>query len=81
MFTNELKKGTRVKLRNGWFATLEDNARGNIRLATVEGYVTEIGSIYSHDIKYYYDKENGWVCPEYTSAQLKLRKQVGYLMG
>jgi hypothetical protein len=48
--TNELKKGTRVKLSNGWKATLEDSKRSNIRLATVEGIFTEIGSIYAHDI-------------------------------
>lgn len=49
--TNDLKKGTRVLLTNGWYATIADNQRGNTRLATVEGYVTELGSIYAHDIQ------------------------------
>jgi hypothetical protein len=48
--TNDLKKGTRVLLSNGWYATLADNARGNTRMATVEGYHTETGSVYAHDI-------------------------------
>ena len=51
--TNALKKGTRVVLRNGWEATLEDNKRGSIRMATVEGFYTEMGSIYAHDIAGY----------------------------
>lgn len=50
--TNDLKKGARVMLKNGWFATIEDNKKGNTRLATVEGYYTEMGSIYAHDIAY-----------------------------
>ena len=48
---NDLKKGDRVRLRNGWFATIEDNKKGAIRMATVEGFVTEMGSIYAADIK------------------------------
>lgn len=50
MLANELRKGTRVVLRNGWHATMADNARGNIRMATVEGVYTETGSVYAHDI-------------------------------
>jgi hypothetical protein len=51
--TNALKKGTRVVLRNGWQAVLEDNKRGAIRMATVEGFYTEMGSIYANDIAGY----------------------------
>jgi hypothetical protein len=51
--TNKLKKGTRVVLRNGWQAVLEDNKKGSIRMATVEGFYTEMGSIYAHDIAGY----------------------------
>lgn len=60
--TNKLKKGTHVVLRNGWEAVLEDNKRGSIRMATVYGTYTEMGSIYAHDIAGYqqtiYDEEN-----------------------
>lgn len=55
--TNKLKKGTRVVLRNGWQAVLEDNKRGSIRMATVEGFYTEMGSIYAHDIAGYKEGE------------------------
>ena len=50
MTTNEIKKGTRFLLRNGWDATMADNRKGNIRMATVEGDYTETGSVYAHDI-------------------------------
>ena len=51
MKTNDLKKGDRVRLKNGWYATIADNKKGNIRMATVEGYYTETGSIYAWDIE------------------------------
>lgn len=57
--TNKLKKGTRILLSNGWLATLEDNKRGAIRLATVEGFYTETGSIYADDIVAFLDKGQG----------------------
>jgi preprotein translocase subunit YajC len=38
MQTNELKKGDRVVLANGWQATIEDNHKVNTRLATVDNY-------------------------------------------
>ena len=50
MKTNDIKKGTRFRLRNGWLATMADNRKGNIRLAEVEGDFTETGSVYAHDI-------------------------------
>jgi hypothetical protein len=50
MFANELKKGDKVRLNNGWSATIEDNRKGNTRLATVNGFVTEMGSVYIWDI-------------------------------
>ena len=73
--TNDLKKGTRIQLRNGWYATLTDNARGNVREARVEGLNTEVGTVYSHNI----------ICAivngvryavEHTPAQLKFKEQV-----
>lgn len=50
MNTNDLKKGDVVRLRNGWYAVIADNKKGNIRMATVSGVYTETGSVYSHDI-------------------------------
>lgn len=73
MKTNDLKKGDRVLLRNGWYATIEDNKKGNIRLATVEGFYTETGSVYAHDIVRCVS-ENSNI--EHTPAQLRLKKMV-----
>jgi hypothetical protein len=73
--TNELKKGVRVKLRNGWEATVYDNAKGNTRMCEVYGFETEIGSVYSHDIMKA-EISGQWVDIEHTPAQLKLREQV-----
>ena len=87
MKTNELKKGDVVLLANGWFATMMDNRKGNIRLAEVYGYFTEIGSVYSHDITHYLGTdnkdvlppENQWVAIEHTPAQRKLKAQMSAL--
>ena len=77
--TNDLKKGIRILLRNGWYGTLYDNKKGNIRLAEVEGFYTEIGSVYSHDIVEAQlpaddtDNSGRWVEIEYTKSQLQCR--------
>jgi len=82
MFTNQIKKGVRVLLRNGWYATIEDNLKGNTRLATVEGYCTEMGSVYSFDIMAVCDKNDVVVeMVEHTPAQLKLKKSVAKMFG
>lgn len=71
--TNDLKKGARVMLRNGWEAIVEDNMRGNTRVCTVFGFETEMGSVYSHDIVR--AEVNGrWELVEHTPAQLKCRE-------
>ncbi len=75
--TNDLKKGTKVILRNGWEAVLADNARGNTRIATVYGFETEMGSVYSHDIVAAWIDENGVeskVMVEHTKSQLECKK-------
>ena len=74
--TNKLKKGTRVVLRNGWEAVLEDNKRGSIRMATEEGFYTEMGGIYAHDIAGYKEGEF-WVKLPYIGEnflELLMRK-------
>ena len=81
MKTNDLKKGMRVLLRNGWYATIMDNKRGNSRLAEVEGIVTEIGSVYAHDIVKVRKDEGIWENVEHTEKQLGVRRMVGKLFG
>jgi len=76
MKTNDLKKGTQVRLRNGNLADLMDNARGNVRIAKVYGLVEECGSIYSHDIVAYKKTiGDSWMWAEdieYTPSQKNL---------
>jgi hypothetical protein len=72
MTTNEIKKGTRFKLKSGWFATMADNRKGSIRLATVEGDYTETGSVYAHDIVSVLIGE-AWQPVEHTEQQAKVR--------
>jgi len=79
MKTNDLKKGDRVLLRNGWYATIRDNAKGNTRLADVEGFFREIGSVYSHDIMYAIDPAGHSISIEHTPQQIKLRSLAGAL--
>ena len=50
MLQNEMKKGTKGMLKNSWLFRIEDNKKGNVRLATVWGYSTEMTSIYTSDI-------------------------------
>jgi hypothetical protein len=52
MLANDLRKGMVVFMRDGTRATIADNAKGNIRMAKVEGFVTEIGSVYVKDMAY-----------------------------
>ena len=73
MKTNDLKKGDRVKLRNGYGAIIEDNKKGNTRLAKVFGAYTEIGSVYAWDIISVI-KEEKVIDIELTESQVKARK-------
>jgi hypothetical protein len=79
MKTNDIKKGMRVKLANGWYGTMADNAKGNTRMVDVEGTYRETGSVYSHDIVKVLlggSWNNCWILVEHTPAQNKMRKMV-----
>ena len=73
--TNELKKGTRIQLANGWFGTIKDNGRGVTRVAEVEGFCTETGSVYSHDIALAMINDQ-WVPVAHTDKQMECRATV-----
>lgn len=77
--TNELKKGDKVTLKCGWDAVLEDNKKGNIRLATVHGIYTEMGSIYAHDIVAAYPQAGGRFLVVPSASQKKLGKTISSL--
>ena len=85
MKTNEIKKGMRVKLSASasmgemprWEGEMWDNMRGNTRVVNVEGFFTEAGSVYSHDIiacKPTPDSE--WIPIEYTKSQIDCKNRV-----
>jgi hypothetical protein len=76
MKTNDLKKGVRIMLKNGWEAELWDNMKGNTRIANVYGFETEASSIYSHDIIARQDPlTKKWINDiEYTPSQIKCRE-------
>lgn len=80
MLTNDIKNGMRIKLKNGWFGTMMDNARGNTRMVEVEGYEREIGSVYSWDIESVVPTKGPsagiWVNVDLTPDQIKFRKEV-----
>lgn len=75
MKTNDIKKGMRIQLRNGWMGTVMDNGRGNTRMVEVEGDYTEIGSVYSHDILRV-QVGSTWQAVEHTDKQKALMGQL-----
>ena len=78
MKTNDIKKGMRIRLANGWYGTMKDNMKGNTRLAEVEGDYTEMGSVYAHDI-ILVEQNGAWIRVEHTDKQLELKQRVAAL--
>jgi len=74
--TNDIKKGQRIQQRNGWYGTMFDNRKGNLRCVEVEDAFTEIGDIYAHEIARAQDANGIWHPIELTESQLKLRAQL-----
>lgn len=75
MKTNELKKGTKVRMRNGYEGFLMDNRKGNLRCVNMTKCpYPEIGDQYAHNIVA--ALVNGeWVTIEHTPEQLKLKQK------
>lgn len=72
MLVKDITKGMRVQLKNGWFATMLDNKKnGTTRLATVEGYFTETGSIYNHTIDRVLTADGYWTGVELNKKELE----------
>jgi hypothetical protein len=76
MKTNDIKKGQRIQLNNGWSGTMFDSKKGNIRTAEIEGDFKEIGSVYAHDISRAQDDQGVWHTVELTDSQLKLKSKL-----
>lgn len=77
---NDLKKGSKVILRNGWNATVEDNKKGSTRMCTVEGLCTEMGSVYATDIQFAIidDKKLVVEYPDKYIKAMNARKAMGF---
>jgi hypothetical protein len=68
----DVKKGARVQLDNGWFATtLNNDMKGHTRLCLVEGICTEAGSVYTTDIKRVMKEDGSFYPVEHTPGQVK----------
>lgn len=83
MKTNEIKKGTLVRLRNGLYVRMLDNERGNTRVIQVVEPDTpggEISSVYSHDIMSVF-VDGLFMTVHHTKAQIDLRKQMMEMFG
>ena len=80
MKTSEIKKGMRIRLDNGWYGTMMDNMRGTTRMVEVEGYYTEIGSVYSFDI-ILVETNTGWETVVHTEKELKVKEMNKAIFG
>ena len=80
MKTSEIKKGMRVRLANGWYGTMMDNMRSTTRMVEVEGYYTEIGSVYSHDIVLV-ERDTVWETVVHTPKELKVKEMYKAVFG
>jgi hypothetical protein len=71
----DVKKGTRVVLRNGWEAEVADNrVNGHTRFCTVYGPHTEMGSVYTTDIHSALMADGQWYVVEHSPSKLKTAK-------
>lgn len=69
----DLKKGARVRLRNGWEADVLDNTvKQHTRVCKVYGWETECGSVYTTDIEAVLI-DGRWLPVEFTPGQEKAR--------
>jgi hypothetical protein len=67
----DVKKGTRVILRNGFKAIVEDNkTTSHTRLVTVQNHFNDMGSVYATDIVEAME-EGIWFVVQHSPAQLK----------
>ena len=68
-------------MRNGWEGTMMDNKRGLTRIAEIEGFYTEIGSVYAHDITAAKAESGHWVYIEYTEKEIKCKEMNEAIFG
>jgi hypothetical protein len=78
----DVKKGTRVALRNGWEAEVLDNLTNRqTRMCKVFGEYTEMGSVYTSDIVSAQMPDGVWHVVVHSTKTLELanaRKSWGF---
>lgn len=77
---DKLKKGMRIKLRNGWDAVVEKECDGNTIRARVHGDCTESGDIYVKDIASAL-VEDKWIKVAMSDEQRKFADGLSALFG
>lgn len=75
MISNDVKKGMRVRLRSGLEAVMYDSAVSDVRMATVEGIVDELGSIYAYEIEAV-QTDSGWERVTPTQSQRDINERL-----
>lgn len=78
--TDQLKKGARVRMRNGWEAIVVKGCEGNALIAKVFGDFTETGSVYAHDIVAA-EVDGKWVEVEMTEEQSRFYAELKEVFG
>jgi hypothetical protein len=73
--TDQLKKGARVRMRNGWEAIVVKECDGNTLIAKVFGAFTETGSVYAHNIVATM-VDGKWIDVEMTEEQARFYREV-----
>jgi hypothetical protein len=73
--TDRLKKGARVRMRNGLEAIVVKECEGNTLIAEVFGAFTETGSVYAHNIVAT-EVDGKWVEVEMTEEQARFYRWV-----
>ena len=71
----DVRKGTRVVLRNGWEAEVMDNLTNRAtRMCKVFGDYTEMGSVYSSDIVSAVGLDDKWHVVTHSAKTLQTAK-------
>jgi hypothetical protein len=73
--TDQLKKGMRVRMRNGLEAVVVKECDGNTLIAKVFGAFTETGSVYAHNIVAT-EVDGKWIEVEMTEEQARFYREV-----
>ena len=75
VISNSIKKGTPLKLKNGWNATMKDDRRGSIRQLEVQGITLDTSDCYVWEINQAFIDEK-WHKLVLTKAQREQKSRI-----